>query len=236
MKTISVNTEQQKEELMRKVMKTSSLVHTVVCTANDIAHTQMLDTIEHLKDAGMFRRGVKRYAMEALRHYGRYEKISKSDTGDREALHVDYLDFAQESLEADVRNLYFSAKMFLDRRKEDNTAVKADVIAAEALLFSAIRIFDSVMEYAKEKHGYDFTDYFSVARLTKVLSMWKIVSDEVVGMEVRKIEDNNINLAINVIANRITSPDFINRTGYRAIMLDDKLREQFADETDMTRL
>lgn len=236
MKTISVNTEQQKEELMRKVMNTSSLVHTVVCTANDIAHTQMLDTIEHLKDAGMFRRGVKRYAMEALRHYGMYEDIRKSDTGDREALHVDYLDFAQEAVEADVRNLYFSAKMFLDRRKEDNTAVKADVIAAEALLFSAIRIFDSVMAHARERHGHDFTGYFGEARLTKVLSLWRTVSDEAVGMNVSKIEDNNINLAINVIANKIISPDFINRTGYRAIMLDDKLREQFADEMDITRL
>ena len=49
-------------------------------------------------------------------------------------------------------------------------------------------------------------------------------------MNVSKIEDDNINLAINVIANKITSPDFINRTGYKAIMLDDKLRERFAGE------
>ncbi len=230
MKKIVLNNEQQRAELHRRIMKVSSLVHTIVCSGNDIAHSKMLDAIERLKDEGMFVRNVKYYANEAIRRYERFERVRKADTGHREQLHINYLDYATEAIESDLRNLHFSIKHFLNRRKETQTDIKTYVISAEAMLYTSVRLFDSLMTSVRKQYGFDFTPFFIEARLDSTLSSWKNVSEAVAGQDILQTGDKLINLAIDVIANRLSDPQFIDKCGCKAIMLDEKLMDEFGKE------
>ena len=72
----------------------SSLFHTVVGGANDIAHTYMCDAIEKIKEAGLYKQRVKKACKDAMSRYDVFEKLNMQDMQnaetDKRQLYMDF--------------------------------------------------------------------------------------------------------------------------------------------------
>ncbi|WP_028896695.1 hypothetical protein [Prevotella sp. HUN102] len=216
------------EEKRRTFNRVSVLFHTIVCAANDVAHTEMLDTVRLLQKTKHYRHEVKKACKDALKRYGDYDRRSledmRSEEVDKRQLYMDFLDAVNERLKPHVFKLYMAVKQALDKRNVEESALKAHVICADQLLKYSVFLFDKFFEETPPIPPVDLRMTFLPARLHPVLSAWSVITDRLCrDCDIDLDEEPDCKLAFDIIEYNITKERYINESGMEAVSLNEEL-------------
>lgn len=128
----------------------SSLFHTIIGGANDIAHTYMLDAIYKIKEEGLYRQRIKKACKDAISRYDVFEKLNLQDMQnsetDKRQLYMDFLDSVEERLKPHVFLFRQAIKRVLDRNFIKGSEFKSYIILAHELINYSIELFDKFIE------------------------------------------------------------------------------------------
>ena len=228
------------EEKAQKVFdELVTLVNLVVGAANTIAGKAMFDAIERVKATNLYRDKVRKNLAWAASLYYKYERTHTLNFGDSKQLFYDYLDSVEEDIQSQVDILRKSIKSVLDRNGQENTDLKSYVETARNLLGYACHVYDVQLETARKKAPYvNYERYTRPARLTFVMKRYEEAADLICkpkGIVIDLNDDKNCILAFRAIEQKITSEDFLNKAGYKALKLNPENVAKVAPE-DMKML
>lgn len=150
----------------------SSLFHTIVGGANDIAHTYMLDAIYQIKKKGLYRQKVKKACKDAVARYEVFEKLNMQDMQnaetDKRQLYMDFLDDVDQRLKPHVFLFRQGIKRVLDRNFIKDSEFKSYIILAHELINYAVVLFDKFIANCPSCPPVNFGLTFKPARLHPV--------------------------------------------------------------------
>lgn len=208
----------------------SSLFHTIVGGANDIAHTYMLDAIYQIKKKGLYRQKVKKACKDAVARYEVFEKLNMQDMQnaetDKRQLYMDFLDDVDQRLKPHVFLFRQGIKRVLDRNFIKDSEFKSYIILAHELINYAVVLFDKFIANCPSCPPVNFGLTFKPARLHPVRQAWEQVEEilckDCVGIHLD--DDDNCRRALDIIETQIISEKFINQSGEAALALNPDAR------------
>ena len=208
----------------------SSLFHTIIGGANDIAHTYMLDAIEKIKKAGLYKQRVKKACKDAISRYEVFEKLNMQDMQcaetDKRQLYMDFLDSVEERLKPHIFLFYQAIKRVLDRNMIKDSDLKACIILAYELINYSVELFDKFIEGCPSYPPVNFEMTFKPARLHSVRQAWgqveEILCKDCVHIDLNK--DENCRRSLDVIEIHLVSEKYINESGEEALSLNPDAR------------
>lgn len=208
----------------------SSLFHTIVGAANDIAHTYMLDAIDQIKKKGLYRQKVKKACKDAVARYEVFEKLNMQDMQnaetDKRQLYMDFLDDVDQRLKPHVFLFRQGIKRVLDRNFIKDSEFKSYIILAHELINYAVVLFDKFIANCPSCPPVNFGLTFKPARLHPVRQVWEQVEEilckDCVGIHLD--DDDNCRRALDIIETQIISEKFINQSGEAALALNPDAR------------
>lgn len=216
----------------------SSLFHTIIGGANDVANSVMLDAIGEIRKAGLYRQGVKKACNDAVARYGVFDSANMDDMisgeEDKRRFYMDYLDSVNERLRPHVFILYQSVKRVIDRGMIPGSSVKAHVMTAYEMLNFAVELFEKFFDRVPPCRPVDLRRTFSKGDLTPVLRAWRTVED-LVCRDCRGIDlnaDRDCRLAFDIIETKLVSEQGICESGKEALALNPE-RQLEADRSVM---
>lgn len=202
-----------------------TIMNLVVGAANTVAGKAMFDAINRVKETPLYCGNVKRYLNWAASLYYKYEKNQMRNFGDAQQLYYDYLDYVEEDIQEYVDIFRISVKSAFDRKGLENSDLKSYVETACNLLGYACHLYDVQIENARKKAPYiDFDALMRPARLTGVFKRFKDAEELLCkpgkGVIINLNDDKNCVLAFRTIEIKITSEDFLNNVGYKALKIN----------------
>ena len=208
----------------------SSLFHTIIGGANDIAHTYMLDAIDQIKKKGLYRQKVKKACKDAVARYEVFEKLNMQDMQnaetDKRQLYMDFLDDVDQRLKPHVFLFRQGIKRVLDRNFIKDSEFKSYIILAHELINYAVVLFDKFIANCPSCPPVNFGLTFKPARLHPVRQAWEQVEEilckDCVGIHLD--DDDNCRRALDIIETQIISEKFINQSGEAALALNPDAR------------
>ena len=208
----------------------SSLFHTIVGGANDIAHTYMLDAIYQIKKKGLYRQKVKKACKDAVARYEVFEKLNMQDMQnaetDKRQLYMDFLDDVDQRLKPHIFLFRQGIKRVLDRNFIKDSEFKSYIILAHELINYAVVLFDKFIANCPSCPPVNFGMTFKPARLHPVRQAWEQVEEilckDCVGIHLD--DDDNCRRALDIIETQIISEKFINQSGEAALALNPDAR------------
>lgn len=208
----------------------SSLFHTIVGAANDIAHAYMLDAIEEIKRKGLYRQKVKKACKDAVARYEVFEKLNMQDMQnaetDKRQLYMDFLDDVDQRLKPHIFLFRQGIKRVLDRNFIKDSEFKSYIILAHELINYAVVLFDKFIANCPSCPPVNFGLTFKPARLHPVRQAWEQVEEilckDCVGIHLD--DDDNCRRALDIIETQIISEKFINQSGEAALALNPDAR------------
>ena len=205
----------------------SSLFHTIVGGANDIAHTYMLDAIYQIKKKGLYRQKVKKACKDAVARYEVFEKLNMQNAEtDKRQLYMDFLDDVDQRLKPHVFLFRQGIKRVLDRNFIKDSEFKSYIILAHELINYAVVLFDKFIANCPSCPPVNFGLTFKPARLHPVRQAWEQVEEilckDCVGIHLD--DDDNCRRALDIIETQIISEKFINQSGEAALALNPDAR------------
>lgn len=208
----------------------SSLFHTIVGGANDIAHTYMLDAIDQIKKKGLYRQKVKKACKDAVARYEVFEKLNMQDMRnaetDKRQLYMDFLDDVDQRLKPHVFLFRQGIKRVLDRNFIKDSEFKSYIILAHELINYAVVLFDKFIANCPSCPPVNFGLTFKPARLHPVRQAWEQVEEILCKdcVEIHLDDDDNCRRALDIIETQIISEKFINQSGEVALALNPDAR------------
>ena len=208
----------------------SSLFHTIIGGANDVAHTYMLDAIEKIKEAGLYRQRIKKACKDAISRYEVFEKLNMQDMQnaeiDKRQLYMDFLDDVDQRLKPHIFLFRQGIKRVLDRNFIKDSEFKSYIILAHELINYAVVLFDKFIANCPSWPPVNFGLTFKPARLHPVRQAWEQVEEilckDCVGIHLD--DDDNCRRALDIIETQIISEKFINQSGEAALALNPDAR------------
>lgn len=208
----------------------SSLFHTIIGGANDIAHTYMLDAIYQIKKKGLYRQKVKKACKDAVARYEVFEKLNMQDMQnaetDKRQLYMDFLDDVDQRLKPHVFLFRQGIKRVLDRNFIKDSEFKSYIILAHELINYAVVLFDKFIANCPSCPPVNFGLTFKPARLHPVRQAWEQVEEilckDCIGIHLD--DDDNCRRALDIIETQIISEKFINQSGEAALALNPDAR------------
>ena len=208
----------------------SSLFHTIIGGANDIAHTYMLDAIYQIKKKGLYRQKVKKACKDAVARYEVFEKLNMQDMQnaetDKRQLYMDFLDDVDQRLKPHVFLFRQGIKRVLDRNFIKDSEFKSYIILAYEFINYAVVLFDKFIANCPSCPPVNFGLTFKPARLHPVRQAWEQVEEilckDCVGIHLD--DDDNCRRALDIIETQIISEKFINQSGEAALALNPDAR------------
>lgn len=192
----------------------SSLFHTIIGGANDVAHTYMLDAIEKIKEAGLYKQRIKKACKDAMSRYDVFEKLNMQDMQnaeiDKRQLYMDFLDSVDERLKPHIFLFRQAIKRVLDRNFIKDSDLKSYIILAYELINYSVELFDKFIEGCPSCPPVNFGLTFKPARLHAVRQAWGQVED--------------CRRSLDVIELNLVSEKFINESGTAALELNPDAR------------
>lgn len=252
----SAEAEQIEKHIGENFNKLNSLINCVVGAVNTIAGKAVIDTKNELyKRKDLWRQEIKMNARLAEKAYYDYEAIHTRNFGDRYNLFLDYLSAVEDSIAKDVNMLTYSIAQVLTKHNQTDAMLKAQVETARTMSQYACDIFDTIIREANKKVSdlciqnfksvrlrkpFDYTPYFAPARLTSVYHYWDKVTAKLCKTEgnvpISLNDDPNCRLAFEIIEQKITSEDFLNKAGYDALKLNPECIKSSISEEDLKEL
>lgn len=229
------------EHYMEGYDRANSLVNTMIGVANEVARIAIADAIDAIKKAGKFRQETKRLCNETFRRQEEYEAIHNQNFGDRLKMWLDYLDGTEEEYRRHIFNIYMAVKMVLDRHRQSDTELKARIECARICAELAVGQFDALMHDLQDRYGVDYSPLFIRGRYDGPLYTWKRLCDLYVKTDdpaeyINLNDDENMRLAADVLARKLSDGDVLNRIGKRAIELNLEVASRYAGEEDLKEL
>lgn len=208
----------------------SSLFHTIVGAANDIAHTYMLDAIDQIKKKGLYRQKVKKACKDAVARYEVFEKLNMQDMQnaetDKRQLYMDFLDSVDERLKPHIFLFWQAIKRVLDRNMIKDSDLKSYIILAYELINYSVELFDKFIEGCPSCPPVNFGLTFKPARLHAVRQAWgqveEILCKDCVSINLNK--DENCRLSLDIIETHLVSEKYLNESGEEALALNPDAR------------
>jgi hypothetical protein len=208
----------------------SSLFHTIIGGANDVAHTYMLDAIDQIKKKGLYCQKVKKACKDAVARYEVFEKLNmqdmKNSETDKRQLYMDFLDDVEERLRPHVFVFRQSIKRYLDKNMIPDSDFKSHIILAHELVNYAVVLFGKFIANCPSCPPVNFEQTFKPARLHPVRQAWEQVEEilckDCVGIHLD--DDENCRLALDIIETQIISEKYINQSGTAALELNPDAR------------
>lgn len=221
--------------------ETNSRVNMLVGVANEVARLAVSDGIEALKAAGLYKQRTKQLCRETFKRQEEYEALHNKNFGDRLKLWLDYLDSVEDEYRQHIFHIYMTIKQVMDRRRESRAEVKARLECARICCVLAVGEFDTVMREQWEKHGVDYSTLFKDGRYDRVLHKWTELCDLWVKTdkpsEVVLLNDNEqVSLAVDVLARKLNDSDYINRMGKFALEHNLDTAEKYISQEDIETL
>lgn len=204
----------------------SALFHTIIGGTNEVAHSNMLDAIDEIKQAGLYRQRVKKACKEAISRYEDFEKRNMEDMRnadrDKRQLYMDYLDSVNTRLEPHIFILHQSIKRVLDRKRIENSGFKARIILVYELLNYSVELFDKFIENCPPCPPVNIALTYQPARLTGVRSAWREVEEALCKdcADINLNDDNNCKMAFDIIETKLVSEQGIYESGEAALALN----------------
>lgn len=208
----------------------SSLFHTIIGGANDVAHTYILDAIEKIKKAGLYRQRIKKACKDAISRYEVFEELNMQDMQnaetDKRQLYMDFLDSVDERLKPHVFVFRQSIKRVLDRNMIKDSELKSHVILVYELINYAVVLFDKFIEGCPSCPPVNFGLTFKPARLYPTLQAWsdveQMICKDCVGFDLN--DDKDCRLALDIIETHLVSEEYLNKSGEEALSLNPDAR------------
>lgn len=230
-----------KEKYMEGFDRTNSLVNTMIGVANEVARLAISDGIKAIKEAGLYRQKTKRLCNETFRRQEAYEANHNSNFGDRIGLWLDYLDGTEDEFRLHIFNVYNALKMVLDKRRQSNADLKARIECGRICGELAVGQYDALMKDMKEKFGVDYSPIFIKGRYTDPLYTWRLISDMYVKTDsddddIDLNKDDNLRLAVDVLARKLSDAELLNRIGKHAIELNIDVAKKYVDDEKLKDL
>lgn len=212
----------------------SSLFHTIVCSANDIADSAVRDALDEIKKAGLYRHQVKKACKDTISRYADFERRNFEDMKgtstdiDKRQMYMDFLDAVGERLSPHVFKFRMSVKQLLDREGLPGSDLKAYIITADQLLEYAVFLFDKFFDNVPPIPPVDLRKTFIAARLSPSLHAWKTVVRSVCPdcADIDFDSDKNCKLAFDIIETNIVTEQYINSSGMEALRLNPETAEK----------
>lgn len=238
---LAENPHMTQELYMKGFDRANSLVNTMIGIANEVARLAISDGIDAIKKAGLYKQKTKQLCNETFRRQEHYEAIHNSNFGDRLKLWLDYLDGTEDEYRKHIFNIYMAVKMALDKHKQTNTELKAKLECGRICAEMAVGQFDALMRDLKDKFGVDYTPLFVAGRYTDPLYSWKQVCDLYVKTDdpadyIDLNSDDNLRLAADIMARKLSDHELLNRIGKHAIEMNLETAKKYASEEDLEEL
>lgn len=206
----------------------------VIGTANHSAISTMYEAIDLMESAGMIRQRVKTLVKQINSRHEEYCRATHAAIGERYFLWQDIIARAHGNLSPDIMKLYYSIKQQLDRRGVGQSVILSHAYTATTMLSFSTRMFDEMMKIYQSQTVLDITTSYRGGRLTAIENLWRTATDIITpslkGGDLKLFEDKNCELAINVIAHRYQSMDFINDASTEAMRLNPDMAKYAAEE------
>ena len=230
-----------KERYMEGWDRTNSLVNMLIGVSNEVARIAISDGIDALKKAGLYKQKTKQLCNETFRRQEAYETKHNSNFGDRLKLWLDYLDDVEEEYRPHIFNIYMSLKQVLDRHKQRLSEVKARLECGRICAMAAVAQFDTLMKDMKQKYGADYTPHFQAGRYDGPLHTWTQLCDIYVKTDdpkdyINLNDDNNCQMAFDILCRKLNSEEVLNRIGKKAIEMNLEVASKYASESDLKEL
>lgn len=230
-----------RERYMEGFDRANAMVNTMIGIANEVARLAISDGIDAVKDAGLFRQTVKQLCNKTLQNQESYESIHNQNFGERKKMWLDYLDGTEDEYRRHIFNIYMAVKMVLDRHRQKDADLKARLECGRICAELAVGQFDALMQKVKELFGVDYTPLFIAARYTAPLHTWKLLCEMLVRTDdpdyyINMNDDENLRLAVDVLARKLSDSDVLNRIGKHAIELNLEVARKYTDAEDLKEL
>lgn len=225
-----------KQEVMRLFDRCNSLVNLVVGAANSMAGSALADAVDAARHSKYYKHEAKRELNMAVKCYEQYERMHRSNFGDRYRLFLDYLDATDDALRKHVGIFRMSLMQVMTRNNVEDADIKAYMETARCMAALACTTYDNVVEGMEKRacHAANFKAAFGPARLTNVLFHLDRASKIIVvhnGSDVVDLNgDPNCSLAMEIIQKKLSSEDTLNRAGYIAIKENPDCAKYMSDE------
>lgn len=204
----------------------SSLFHTIIGGANDLAHSCMLDAIEQIKENGLYRQKVKKACKDAVARYEVFERLNMEDMKhaemDKTQFYMDYLDDVNSRLSHHIFLFRQGIKRVLDRNFIKDSELKSYIILAYEMINYSVGLFDRFIEGCPPCPAVSFARTFAKARLHTVRSAWEevehLLCKDCVRIDLNK--DQNCKISLDVIDQQLISEKYITQSGQAALDLN----------------
>ena len=204
----------------------SSLFHTIIGGANDLAHSCMLDAIEQIKENGLYRQKVKKACKDAVARYEVFERLNMEDMKnaemDKTHFYMDYLDDVNSRLSHYIFLFRQGIKRVLDRNFIKDSELKSYIILAYEMINYSVGLFDRFIEGCPPCPAVSFARTFATARLHPVRSAWEevehLLCKDCVRIDLNK--DQNCKISLDVIDQQLISEKYITQSGQAALDLN----------------
>jgi len=238
---LAANPNMTQERYMQGYDRANTLVNTMIGIANEVARLAISDGIDAIKRGGHFRQKTKQLCNETFRRQEEYEAIHNQNFGDRLKLWLDYLDGTEEEYRRHIFNIYMAVKQALDRHRQHDTELKARIECGRICAELAVGQFDALMQDLKDRFGVDYSPIFIRGRYDGPLHTWRQVCDLYVRTDdpeeyINLNDDQNLRLAADILARKLSDSDVLNRIGKHAIEQNLEVASRYASEEDMEEL
>ena len=226
---------------MKGYDRANTLTNTMIGIANEIARIAISDGIDAIKNAGLYKQKTKQLCNETFRRQEAYEAIHNSNFGDRLKLWLDYLDGTEDEYRKHIFNIYMAVKQVLDKHKESNTELKAKLECGRICAELAVGQFDALMRDLNEHYGVDYSPLFILGRYDQPLHTWKQLCNIYVKTDnpcdvINLNKDDNLRLAVDILARKMSDASTLNRIGQHAIEQNIETAKKYASKEDLEEL
>lgn len=231
-----------REQYEHGYWETDKTVNTIVGVANEVARLAVADGIRAVEKSRYYRHEVKHWTKETFAEQEKYESCHlRKFMKDQQQVFLDYLDAVEEEYRPHIFKMYMSLKQVMLRQKQNDAEVKARVECGRVVAVMACANFDVVMETSRQKYGADYTALFRQFRYTAPLQAWTKVAEKIVVNDHPETpcsltDDENCQLAYDILARKLANFDIINRIGFTALSQNEEIARRYASEEDLREL
>lgn len=189
---------------------------------------EIYDTCEERK---MVRFRNKRLLNNCQRSFEKFDKWVKKN---KEVYLIrDYGIQVHKRLEKQLRDLFLTFKIYLERHGQKDAVSKANILVAVTLMFYSVDLFDLFFKLYENEWGIDMSGDYLPARIKEAADSFNCFSNDFINPV-----KNNLNptenyasvCAFNALIDRLLDEDMLDEAGMEVLKLNDK--QEFLEQVE----
>lgn len=218
-------------------LKITALYNHCVTVAKTVASLQFDEAYDLLEASPYWKGAVKAGMRRTSTWWRNYWKMVKMAYEEKYAIFFDYNNMRYKEMSRDIEILYYSIKGILDKRHQKDSAIMARLITARELgelaAYLHVSFFDRMEEMTGLRNIRRGFNYAYNQRANDMLNdVMKALGIRYNGEEART-EDKNCDMAMKVIANRLSDFDRIRDTAEQTLRMNGLNEEEHMNEIEI---